>query len=63
VLVEVKARRLGDAAEAVVLERRRALRRVAEQLLADPAYGWAEAVRFDVVAVDGLRVRHLADAF
>jgi putative endonuclease len=63
VLVEVKARRRGDPAEAVVGERRRALRRSAEMLLADPAHAWAERVRFDVVAVRGLCIRHLPGAF
>jgi putative endonuclease len=63
VLVEVKARRRGEPAEAVGPERQRALRRCGEVLLADPANAWAETVRFDVVAVTGLRFRHLKSAF
>ena len=63
VLVEVKARRGGAAAEAVVPPRQAALRRAGEALLADPANAWAEGVRFDVVAWDGLRPCHLAGAF
>ena len=63
VVVEVKARRRGEPAEAVGPERQRMLRRCAEILLADPAQAWASAVRFDVVAVTGLRVRVLRDAF
>ena len=39
------------------------LRRCAEVLLAEPAHAWASAVRFDVVAVTGLRFRVLRDAF
>ena len=63
VLVEVKARRRGEPAEAVGPERQRMLRRCAELLLAEPAQAWATAVRFDVVAVTGLRFRYLRDAF
>ena len=63
VLVEVKARRRGEPAEAVGPERQRSLRRCAEVLLAEPANGWADGVRFDVVAVTGVRFRHLRDAF
>jgi putative endonuclease len=63
VLVEVKARRGGGSAEAVVASRQRALRRAAEQLLADPQHAWAGRVRFDVVGWDGLRPQHLRDAF
>jgi Holliday junction resolvase-like predicted endonuclease len=39
------------------------LRRCAEALLAEPSNAWADAVRFDVVAVTGVRFRHLRDAF
>lgn len=63
VVVEVKARRRGDPTEAVGPERQRSLRRCAEVLLADPAHAWARGVRFDVVAVTGVRFRHLRDAF
>jgi putative endonuclease len=63
VVVEVKARRRGEPAEAVGPERQRMLRRCGEVLLADPAQDWANAVRFDVVAVTGLRFRFLPDAF
>ena len=63
VLVEVKARRAGGAAEAVDERRRRNLRRAGEVLLADPAHSWASAVRFDVVALDGFSIRYLRDAF
>jgi putative endonuclease len=63
VLVEVKARRRGEPAEAVVAARQAALRRSGEALLADPAHAWAEAVRFDVVVVRGVRIRHLPAAF
>ena len=63
VLVEVKARRSLDAAEPVVAGRRAALRRAGEALMAAPWAGWAQAVRFDVVAVEGYRLRHLRGAF
>ncbi len=63
VVVEVKARRRGEPAEAVGADRQRMLRRCAEVLLAEPAHAWAEGVRFDVVAVTGLRFRVLRDAF
>jgi putative endonuclease len=63
VLVEVKARRRGEPAEAVGPERQRELRRCGEVLLADPSNAWAESVRFDVVAVTGVRFRHLRGAF
>ena len=63
VLVEVKSRRAGGGEEAVGWQRQRALRRCAERLMADPAQGWADDVRFDVVAVDAWRARYLRDAF
>jgi putative endonuclease len=63
VVVEVKARRRGDPSEAVGAERQRALRRCGEVLLADPANAWAESLRFDVIAIQGVRVRHLQGAF
>ena len=64
VVVEVKARRHGGRGrpeEALDERRRRGLRRAGEVLL--QRHRWAEAVRFDVVAVDGWRVRHLPRAF
>ena len=63
VVVEVKARRRGEPAEAVGPERQRALRRAGETLLADPAHAWAEQLRFDVIAIEGVRVRHIRSAF
>ncbi len=63
VIVEVKARRRGEPAEAVGPERQHALRRCGEVLLADPSNAWAEHVRFDVIAVTGVRMRHLRGAF
>jgi putative endonuclease len=63
VVVEVKARRRGEPAEAVGPDRQRMLRRCAEVLLAEPAQSWAEGVRFDVIAVTGVRFRVLRDAF
>ena len=63
VLVEVKARRAGGGEEAVGPQRQRALRRCAERLLAEPHHAWADTVRFDVIAVDAWRMRHLRDAF
>jgi putative endonuclease len=63
VLVEVKARRRGEPAEAVGPARQRALRRAGEILLADAANAWAGDVRFDVIGVTGVRVRHLRGAF
>jgi putative endonuclease len=63
VLVEVKARRSLDAAEPVVAARRAALRRGGEALMAAPWAAWAQTVRFDVVAVEGYRVRYLRGAF
>jgi putative endonuclease len=63
VVVEVKARRRGEPAEAVGAERQRALRRCGDALLADPANSWADSLRFDVIAIQGVRVRHLRGAF
>ena len=64
VICEVKARRsraFGAPIEAVGLDKQRRLRRAAEILVArDPT---VETVRFDVMAVEGLRVRHLRAAF
>jgi putative endonuclease len=64
VVCEVKARRharLGTPAEAVDARRQARMRRAAEVLAAsDPT---VRRVRFDVVCVDGLRMRHLRGAF
>lgn len=64
VVCEVKARRhdgCGGPLDAVDRHKRRRLREAAEVLLElEP---WAEAVRFDVVSVEGIRLRHLPDAF
>jgi putative endonuclease len=64
VVCEVKARRQarwGTPAEAVDARRRARMRRAGLALAAsDPS---VRRVRFDVVAVDGLRMRHLRAAF
>ncbi|MGN6378255.1 MAG: YraN family protein [Gaiellales bacterium] len=64
ILCEVKARRhhgRGQPAEAVDSRRQRRMRQAAELLAAsDPG---VRRVRFDVVTVDGLRIRHLPGAF
>jgi putative endonuclease len=64
VICEVKARRTssyGAPLEAVGLEKQRRLRRAAEILVSrDPT---VDTVRFDVITVDGLSVRHLPAAF
>ena len=64
VVCEVKARRgslFGTPAEAVGPHKRRRLREAAEMLMADDPS--VERVRFDVIAVSGLGVRHLPEAF
>ena len=64
VVCEVKARRgslFGTPAEAVGPHKRRRLREAAEMLMADDPS--VERVRFDVIAVSGLSVRHLPEAF
>jgi putative endonuclease len=64
VVCEVKARRSrsrGAPAEAVDPRKQRRLAEAGEMLLA--AHADAERVRFDVIAVDGLRVRHFPAAF
>jgi len=64
VVCEVKARRStsrGAPAEAVDARKRRRMVEAGEMLLA--AHPDAERVRFDVIAVDGLRVRHVPAAF
>jgi putative endonuclease len=64
VLCEVKARRhggRGEALEAVGAQQQRRLREAAEALLAGDRS--LERVRFDVVAVQGLRLRHVRAAF
>jgi putative endonuclease len=64
VVCEVKARRhagRGRPAEAVDPRRQRRMREAASVLAAaDPS---VRRVRFDVVTVDGLRIRHLRGAF
>jgi putative endonuclease len=64
VVCEVKARRgsrFGSPAEAVGPHKQRRLREAAEMLMAnDPS---VERVRFDVIAVSGLGIRHLPEAF
>jgi putative endonuclease len=64
VVCEVKGRRSlarGAPAEAVDARKQRRMLEAGEMLLAaDPE---AELVRFDVIAVDGLRVRHIPAAF
>ncbi|HYX85826.1 MAG TPA: YraN family protein [Gaiellales bacterium] len=64
VVCEVKARRSprrGEPAEAVDAAKRRRLREAGEILLASQP--GAERVRFDVIAVSGLRIRHIRAAF
>ncbi|MBB5517695.1 YraN family protein [Amphiplicatus metriothermophilus] len=64
VLVEVKARRsLDEAVFAVTPRARRRIARAGRAFVAR-APGLADcAVRYDIVAVAGLRLRHLADAW
>lgn len=64
VVCEVKGRRSrarGAPAEAVDPRKQRRMTEAAEMLLA--AHPGAERVRFDVIAVDGLRIRHIRAAF
>jgi putative endonuclease len=64
VVCEVKARRSqsrGAPAEAVDPRKQRRMTEAGEMLLA--AHPGLERVRFDVIAVDGLRVRHFPAAF
>jgi putative endonuclease len=64
VVCEVKARRSrrrGAPADAVDPRKQRRLAEAGEMLLA--ANPGVERVRFDVIAVDGLRVRHFPAAF
>jgi len=65
VFCEVKARRqgaYGGAAAAVDLRKQDQIRRLAESWLRsnDVVY---ERVRFDVIAIDGVRLEHLVSAF
>ena len=62
-LVEVKARRAGNAAEAVGTERVEGLARAAHWLAESRGYEWVQRVRLDLVTIDGHRVRYFADAF
>lgn len=65
VFCEVKARRddrHGGAAIAVGPAKQERIRRLAERWIAE--HGWAgPGVRFDVIAIDGVRLRHLPAAF
>jgi putative endonuclease len=64
VVCEVKARRSvsrGAPAEAIDLRKQRRLREAGEVLLA--VHDGVERLRFDVIAVDGLRVTHFPAAF
>jgi putative endonuclease len=65
VVVEVKARRsdaFGPAAAAVGLVKQQRLRRLAAEWLATTGVRGVE-VRFDVVAITGVRLEVIADAF
>jgi putative endonuclease len=69
VFVEVKLRRgtaFGDPLEAVTLRKQATLRHLAERYLADHAAAF-DTVRFDVIGIlagrEGLKVRHIEDAF
>jgi putative endonuclease len=64
VVCEVKARRSGSRgapAEAVDPRKMRRLAEAGEMLLA--SHPGAERLRFDVITVDGLRIRHIPAAF
>jgi putative endonuclease len=61
VVCEVKARRTTSRGAPADARKRRRMLEAGEMLLA--AHPEAERVRFDVIAVDGLRVRHLPAAF
>jgi len=64
VVCEVKGRRSrvrGAPAEAVDVRKQRRMLKAGEMLL--PAHPGAERVRFDVITVDGLRIRHIRAAF
>jgi putative endonuclease len=64
VVCEVKGRRSltrGAPAEAVDAHKRRRMAEAGEMLLA--AHPGLERVRFDVIAVDGLRLTHIRAAF
>jgi putative endonuclease len=64
VVCEVKGRRSrarGAPAEAIDARKRRRMAEAGEMLLA--AHPGVERVRFDVIAVDGLRITHIPAAF
>lgn len=63
VVIEVKARRAGGAAEAVGPERVAMLSRAAQWLAENRGYEWVQRIRLDLVTVDGRRVRYFPDAF
>ena len=65
VFCEVKARRrtgFGGAAAAVDARKQRQIRALAESWMRIHGDGY-ERVRFDVVAIDGVRLEHLESAF
>ena len=69
VFVEVKLRRttgFGDPLEAVTPSKRKTLRRLAEQYLADH-HPHFDTLRFDVIGIladrNNLRINHVEDAF
>ena len=65
VFCEVKARRqhtFGGAASAVDERKQEQIRRLADSWLRSHAVDY-ECVRFDVIAIDGVRLEHLESAF
>ena len=65
VFCEVKARRqgtFGGAAAAVDARKQEQIRRLAASWLRTTAVGY-DRVRFDVIAIDGVRISHLDAAF
>jgi len=62
-VVEVKARRAGGSAEAVGPDRVAGLARSAEWLAESRGYEWVQAVRLDLVTIDGRRIHYFPDAF
>ena len=62
-VIEVKARRAGNAAEAVGPGRVAGLARAATWLAGSTGYEWVQHVRLDLVTIEGRRVRYFADAF
>jgi putative endonuclease len=62
-VVEVKARRRGDALEAVDEQRVHDLARAADWLAGRRGYEWVRRTRLDLVTVEGRRVRYVPGAF